>query len=48
MFTTITGAEIQIVFKIFSMFFGHFCFGHLCFAMVYAKTIIHLSVVNNC
>ena len=25
LFTTITGAVIQIVLKIFSLFFGHFC-----------------------
>ena len=31
--------EVQIVLKIFALFFGHFCF-----VMVYAKTIIHFSV----
>jgi hypothetical protein len=38
-FTPITGAEIQIVLKIFLLFSGRFCF-----VVVYAKTIIHLSV----
>jgi hypothetical protein len=33
-FTTITGAEIQIVVKIFSLFLGQFCFVMIC-----AKTI---------
>jgi hypothetical protein len=32
-------SEVQIVFRIFSLFFCHFCF-----VVVYAKTIINLSV----
>jgi ABC-type spermidine/putrescine transport system permease subunit II len=35
---TITKAAIEIVLKIFSLFFGHFYF-----VVVYAKTIIHVS-----
>jgi hypothetical protein len=42
LFTTITRAEIQIVLKICSLFFGHFC--SVVVVGLYAKTIIHLSV----
>jgi hypothetical protein len=45
LFTTITRAEIQIILKICSLFFGH-----VCFVVVYAKTItadsIRLSFQN--
>jgi hypothetical protein len=39
LFTTITGAEIQIVLKIYLLLFDNFGF-----VVVYAKTIIHLSI----
>ena len=44
LFTTISGAEIQIILKIFSLLFGHFCR----FVMVHTKTTIHLSVGEKC
>ena len=39
LFTTITRVAIQIVLKICSLFFGHFCF-----VVVYAKIVIHLRL----
>jgi hypothetical protein len=42
LFTTITRAEIQIVLKICSLFFSHFC--SVVVVGLYAKTIIHFSV----
>jgi hypothetical protein len=41
------GAEMQISFLLIKIYRYLLFFGHFCFDMVYAKTIIHLCVVNN-